>query len=132
MGLDIDRELGSASPHAGAKTVVWSPMGSSSLPLRAGTFAVPRPRPSLMASLWWAEGIRRRWAAGLAEAMDHVSTGGGASLEFLEGQELPGVAALQISYRGRKLRTPIIAVNWKMHKTVAEAGVCRAFGQLRS
>ena len=88
-----------ANRLAGAKTVVWNgPMGVFEFPKFAkGTFAVAeilgglKDATTIIGGGDSAAAIRD---AGLEDKMSHVSTGGGASLEFLEGIELPGVAAL--------------------------------------
>lgn len=84
---------------AGAKTVVWNgPMGVFEFPVFAqGTVAVAEMLGSLKDATTIIGGGDSAAAireAGLEAKMSHVSTGGGASLEFLEGIELPGVAAL--------------------------------------
>ena len=98
-GCDIGpktREL-YAKAVADAKTVVWNgPMGVFENPtLAAGTLAVAEALANAEATtiIGGGDSAAAVNQMGLGDKMSHISTGGGASLEFLEGKELPGVAA---------------------------------------
>ena len=83
----------------GAKLVVWNgPVGVFEMPKFAeGTFALAKllAESSAITVIGGGDSASAVKKAGVAKQMTHVSTGGGASLEFLEGKKLPGVAALQ-------------------------------------
>jgi len=83
---------------AGAKTVVWNgPMGVFEIEVfAAGTNAVARAVASVKGTtiIGGGDSIAAVKKANVADRITHISTGGGASLEFLAGETLPGVAAL--------------------------------------
>ncbi|MDO4555229.1 MAG: phosphoglycerate kinase [Lachnospiraceae bacterium] len=99
MGLDIGTETAKAYAEAvaSAKTVVWNgPMGVFENPILAkGTIAVAKALADTEATtiIGGGDSAAAVNQLGFGDQMSHISTGGGASLEFLEGKELPGVAA---------------------------------------
>ena len=100
-GLDIgekSREIFTAALQ-GAKTVIWNgPMGVFEFPNFAkGTLAVAQAMAALDATtiIGGGDSAAAVNQLGYGDKMSHISTGGGASLEFLEGKELPGVVAVQ-------------------------------------
>lgn len=99
MGLDIGTETAKLYAEAvkSAKTVVWNgPMGVFENPVLAkGTIAVAKALAETEATtiIGGGDSAAAVNQLGFGDKMSHISTGGGASLEFLEGKELPGVAA---------------------------------------
>lgn len=100
MGLDIGEKTVKLFVDAvkDAKTVVWNgPMGVFEMPNFAkGTNAVAKALADIDAItiIGGGDSVAAVNQAGLGDKMSHISTGGGASLEFLEGKELPGIACL--------------------------------------
>ena len=104
MGLDIGPETMKkyAGIIAGAKTIVWNgPMGCFEMSNFAkGTFGVCQAvadatvNNGAVSVIGGGDSVSAVNKSGLSAKMSHISTGGGASLEYLEGKQLPGVVAL--------------------------------------
>jgi phosphoglycerate kinase len=100
IGMDIGPATRAeyAQEIAGAKTIVWNgPMGVFEMPQFAeGTLAIAKAvaASSALSIVGGGDSVAAVKKMGLADKISHISTGGGASLEFLSGLTLPGVAAL--------------------------------------
>ena len=121
MALDIGPETCKLYADAvkDAKLVVWNgPMGVFEMDAFCkGTEAVAKAvaDSNAVSIVGGGDSVAAIKKIGLEDKISHISTGGGASLEYLEGKVLPGVEALD------EVRRPFVAGNWKMYKTVDEA-----------
>jgi phosphoglycerate kinase len=105
MGLDIGEETRELYKKAlrAAKTIVWNgPMGVFENPqLAAGTLEIAKvvaevgPANGAVTIIGGGDSVAAVTQLGFADKMSHISTGGGASLEYLEGKVLPGIKVIQ-------------------------------------
>jgi triosephosphate isomerase len=123
MGMDVGPKTLAKYKEvlAKAKTIVWNgPVGVFEFDAFAkGTEEVAKlvaaaTAKGVITVVGGGDSVAAVNKFGLASKMSHVSTGGGASLELLEGKKLPGIEVTRV-------RDYFIAGNWKMHKTRAEA-----------
>ena len=128
MGMDIGPKTMALYAEAlkEAKTVIWNgPMGVFEFEkFQAGTKCICEVLAGLEDAVTIIGGGDSASAVGqfgFADKMTHISTGGGASLEFLEGIDLPGIAILQDDCGCCGGRRILAAGNWKMNKTPSEA-----------
>jgi len=112
LGVDIGPRTVDAFAReiAAARTALWNgPMGIFEIDaFGVGTMAIARAlaRSNGTTVVGGGDSVAALARAGLADAVTHVSTGGGASLEFLEGRELPGLAALEDTAPARCAEAP--------------------------
>lgn len=126
MALDIGPATVEAYVNAlsDAKTVFWNgPMGVFEKPAFAkGTNALAQGVADTEAYsiVGGGDSVAAIHQAGLADRINHISTGGGASLTFLEGRILPGLAVIE-EREEDGVRRPLFMANWKMNKNRADA-----------
>ena len=129
MGLDIGPETVAAYAEEirKAKTILWNgPMGVFELdPFATGTIAIAEEIADTadrgnFVLVGGGDSINAAAKAGVTKRMSYVSTGGGASLEFLSGMDLPGITTIQGANIAAKPIKMVVA-NWKMNHLYKDA-----------